>query len=253
MIYMATNKVNGKIYIGKTIKQLDERIYAHLHMDDSIYFHNAIKKYGIDNFEWTILDECSIDEDNVKEIYYIKLYKSTDRKIGYNCTEGGDGGDTISHHPKRLEILKKKSLSSKKLWKDKEYRDNMVEQRRKLKDNKKFLSKVSSNSIEMWSDDIRRKEHSNKIKKIWKKDKKRFMKNRPSRFGENNPMAKTYIITDASGIVYETKNLKKFCIDKNISYYVILDFLNKGQIPLPLKKNGKEKLKLANWQITDKI
>jgi len=79
------------------------------------------------------------------------------------------------------------------------------------------------------------------------------MKNRPSRCGENNPMAKTYKITKANGIETKTKNLKKFCKDNNISYYVILDFLNKGPIPLPLKKNGKEKLKLANWQISDKI
>jgi len=253
MIYMATNKVNGKIYIGKTIKNLDERKRAHLRKDDSIYFHNAIKKYGIDNFDWIIIDNCNEEKDSAKEKYYIKIYNSTDRKIGYNCTEGGDGGDTFTNNPKRKQISKKHSDNFKKLWKTKEYRENIIVQRQKLKDNKKFLDKVSANSKKMWSDKKRRKKQSNKIKKIWKTNKQHFMKNRPSRYGENNPMAKTYMITDANGVIHETNNLKKFCIDKNISYYVILDFLNKGSIPLPSRKNGKEKLKLANWLITDKI
>jgi hypothetical protein len=250
---MAINKINGKIYIGKTIKNICERMRAHMRKDDSIYFHNAIKKYGIKNFDWKIIDNCGQEEDSIKEKYYIKLYNSTNREIGYNCTEGGDGGDTFTHNPKRKEISRKHSKAFKKLWKEYVYRANMTLQRQKLKDNKEFMLKVSNNSKKMWEDKERRKKHSAKIKKLWKKNKQKFMKNRPSRVGENNPMAKTYMITDANGIVYQTKNLKKFCKDNDISYYVILSFLNKGLIPLPKKKNGKAKLKLANWQISDKI
>jgi len=252
MIYMATNKINGKIYIGKTIKTLDERKYAHKRLDDNIYFHNAIKKYGIDNFDWVILDECTIDENSVKEKYYIKLYNSTNRDIGYNCTSGGDGGDTFSHNPKRNEISKKHSKALKKLWKNKEYMEKLIIQRQKLKNNEIFLYKVSSNSKKMWDDKERKKKHSKAIKKSWSKNREKFMENRPSRVGENNPMAKEYIITDNHNVEHKTKNLKEFCKTKNISYDVILRFLNKGLIQLP-KKRGIEKLKLFNWKITDEI
>lgn len=250
---MAKNKINGKIYIGKTSKLLEERIIAHVKMNDGTHFHNAIKKYGIENFEWKIIDNCNGAKDNIKEKYYIKLYNSTNRNIGYNCTKGGDGGDTFSHNSRKKEISKKHSLAFKKLWKNDTYREKITLERQKLKNNKEFLAKVSENSKKMWKNKDKRKEKSKELKKIWKNNKDHFMKNRPSRVGDKNPMAKEYIIIDNFNNTYKTKNLKEFCKKKNISYYVILRFLNKGLIPLPKKKYGIEKLKLANWQITDTI
>lgn len=92
VIYKITNKIDGKVYIGKTKYNFDERYHYNLER----YTHNlhlkyAIKKYGINNFE---INKCidvafSETELNIKEECYINIYKSY--KNGYNLTLGGDG------------------------------------------------------------------------------------------------------------------------------------------------------------------
>lgn len=93
-IYKITNKVNGLIYIGKTTKNLDERRKAHLNAarnNSSARIHSAMREFGFDNFEFTLLDTADdIDTLNELEIYYINKFNSTDLSIGYNDHEGGD-------------------------------------------------------------------------------------------------------------------------------------------------------------------
>ena len=74
---------------------------------------HAINKYGKDNIIWSIIDECIDEKDmNDKEILYIKEYNSNDTNFGYNITEGGDGGDTISNNKNRVNIIKNRLLSN---------------------------------------------------------------------------------------------------------------------------------------------
>ena len=94
IIYKVLNKINGKEYIGQTVGSLKIRkrkhISAALRNPGTIYFHKAIRKYGIDNFKWEILTECdTIEELNRLEIHYIKLYNTFNN--GYNLTLGGNG------------------------------------------------------------------------------------------------------------------------------------------------------------------
>lgn len=89
IIYKITNKVNGKSYIGQTRYTLEFRWRQHQHKKDDTYFHNAIHKYGVDNFSIEILEECDIADLNNREIFYIAKYDSF--KNGYNLTIGGDG------------------------------------------------------------------------------------------------------------------------------------------------------------------
>ena len=102
LIYKAENKINGKIYIGTTIKSLNERIY--MHCNASKYpFGMALKKYGIQSFEISIIDSALLKEITCeKEIYWIKFY---DSKVpnGYNLTDGGEGigGHRHSEETKR--------------------------------------------------------------------------------------------------------------------------------------------------------
>ena len=95
IIYKILNKVNNKIYIGQTVRSLNERINEHksnfkINKSNNQYLLNAFNKYGWENFEFIIVDNVETIEDlNEKEIYYINLYKSNDRNFGYNIAGGG--------------------------------------------------------------------------------------------------------------------------------------------------------------------
>lgn len=108
IIYRATNILNGKIYIGKTIGSLERR--KRQHRNDAFtnmkqtYFCKAIRKHGWEAFEWDII-EVNIDNETLceREIHWIKHFKSNTK--GYNLTTGGEGmsGWTITEaHRKKL-------------------------------------------------------------------------------------------------------------------------------------------------------
>jgi len=100
IIYKATNMIDGKAYIGKTINPLWQRKSEHLsqskYRNKIYYFQNAIRKYGIGNFRWEILTETDSESKlNVLEKFYIACY----RKMGvlYNLTDGGEGLSGYRH------------------------------------------------------------------------------------------------------------------------------------------------------------
>ena len=95
IIYMVTNLVNSKVYVGKTTKTIANRKRSHLtdakKKSYKSIFHKAIIKHGIENFEWGVVDRCMFEESlNELEKYYIKKFKSK-MPYGYNMTDGGEG------------------------------------------------------------------------------------------------------------------------------------------------------------------
>ena len=100
-IYKYTNKLNGKSYIGQT-NNLQKRFNGHkseaFNPNASGYnlpFHCAIRKYGIDNFTYEVLEEIADGESqgfiDDREIYFIGYYHSLTTENGYNLTIGGGG------------------------------------------------------------------------------------------------------------------------------------------------------------------
>ena len=98
-IYKYTNKINGKSYIGQSI-DIERRQYNHKSSaynekanDYNSQFHQAIRKYGLENFDYEILVELNDKNftpqtlDNLEK-FFIKQYNSYHN--GYNATEGGD-------------------------------------------------------------------------------------------------------------------------------------------------------------------
>lgn len=100
IIYKITNNINGKIYIGQTIRELEVRIKEHKRHKDTI-MGKVFDKYGIDNFTIEIIDIAdNIEELNDKEIYWISYYDSTNKDKGYNLCNGGDNTSGYKHTEK---------------------------------------------------------------------------------------------------------------------------------------------------------
>ena len=102
-IYKIENLINGKVYIGQST-DIKSRWESH----KRVIFENnkrseikkryplylAFEKYGIENFSFEILEECSLEELDTKEQFYIKKYNSYidfPNSNGYNLTIGGKG------------------------------------------------------------------------------------------------------------------------------------------------------------------
>lgn len=107
IIYKSTNLINNKIYIGQTINSLEYRKQQHYREAKSknrksVYFHNALNKYGYDNFIFEKIDEAqTLEELNEKERFWIKFYDSTNKNLGYNLDSGGNSGGKKSEETKR--------------------------------------------------------------------------------------------------------------------------------------------------------
>ena len=87
-IYIITNLINDKVYIGKRQKSKFDFKY----WGSGLIIKESIKKYGIENFSRDVLCWCdSLEELNNMEKYYIKEYDSKNPLLGYNLTDGGDG------------------------------------------------------------------------------------------------------------------------------------------------------------------
>ena len=110
-VYIHTNKVNNKVYIGKTSRTPEERWkkngYGYLQKKNGVYiqplFARAILKYGWDNFEHIIWAEgLSAEKANEIEMLLIALYNSNDPEYGYNLRSGGNNGKHSEETRKKM-------------------------------------------------------------------------------------------------------------------------------------------------------
>lgn len=117
IIYLATNKKNGKRYLGATRHSLAHRRNQHWHDANNRnccrIFGAALKKYGRDGFEWCVLATCSsLDEMASEEIRLI-----AEMRPEYNITVGGQGVFGVPYTEARRAKLSK-SLTGRKLSPD---------------------------------------------------------------------------------------------------------------------------------------
>ena len=97
-IYQIVNDINGKIYVGKTERSIEERFREHCKDYTRRDFekrplYRAMKKYGIEHFHIELLEETNNPEE--REVYWIEQKRSF--KDGYNATLGGDGKHYIDY------------------------------------------------------------------------------------------------------------------------------------------------------------
>lgn len=112
-IYKFTNRINGKVYIGKSVN-LYNRIQSHKHLKPRYAFDFALKKYGWQNFDIEILhwyENIPVDNNELiaLETSFIEAYDSLINKNGYNVCLFGNEIKGI----KRSEETKRKLAQAK--------------------------------------------------------------------------------------------------------------------------------------------
>ena len=154
-VYVHTNKMNGKRYVGITSKaKVEHRWNSGRGYKENSHFYAAIQKYGWDAFDHEILfDGMSEKEAKAKEIELIREWKTQDNRYGYNMTSGGDG--TPDFYPseetrrKLSEARKRENLSEETLHR----RSEGLKGRKFTDEHKKKIGDGNSKAIHMYSND----------------------------------------------------------------------------------------------------
>lgn len=113
-IYAIHNKINDKYYIGQT-KNINQRWIQHrsrlkCHTHENCHLQASYDLYGVDNFEYLVLEECAENELDKKEQYYIEKYNAYTN--GYNLDKGGAG--CIGYKHTEEEIAKMRLIQNPK-------------------------------------------------------------------------------------------------------------------------------------------
>jgi group I intron endonuclease len=125
LIYLARNKVNGKVYIGKWQQPDVNRRwsihvwYAKNRKVAKSHLHSAVRKYGEDAFTLEILQKNVKSSEELCELEkkYILQYKSYLPEIGYNMTMGGEDGARTEEMKKKVsKTLKAREFVPTKAW-----------------------------------------------------------------------------------------------------------------------------------------
>ncbi len=93
-IYLTTNLLNGKIYVGMHRVRNDQKDDSYI--GSGVALKRAVAKYGSENFSNVVLEWCESEEKLIlQEKFWIKQLNSQDKNTGYNMKDGGIGGFNI--------------------------------------------------------------------------------------------------------------------------------------------------------------
>ncbi len=193
IIYKITNEINGKVYIGQTTRNLEQRWKDHKceakDCKRGRAIHRAIHKYGVENFTIEQIDNAETQEElNEKERYWIEYYESNTSK-GYNLTDGGD-------FFKMNESVKKKMSEIRKgQWAGEKNPKYGVPMPQEIKDKLITVNKLRTGE----------KNHFYG-KKHTEETKLKMRKPRPSITGSKNPNSKRVLCIE-TGEIFESGSL----------------------------------------------
>lgn len=103
-IYRVTNEINGKVFIGHST-DITRRFREYKYRKNPRNsIEEAITKYGLENFKFELIEECSIDNLNNREVYYIRKFDSMNPDHGYNNIVGGKGYKLSEYSRNKMSI-----------------------------------------------------------------------------------------------------------------------------------------------------
>lgn len=162
-VYRATNRIDGKMYVGMTCRTFVRRKNAHLRevAHPHYPFHRAMAKYGIDAFDWDILFESDDRNELIaQEKNYIREMGCQVPK-GYNITPGGEGvvhNESMRKKKKELALQQHRDPVKRAKWEEairnvdrNKYGNNM----RHLHEDVEFYEKWHESCLQSWSPERR--------------------------------------------------------------------------------------------------
>lgn len=188
VIYITTNLINGKKYIGRDSKN-DPKYFGSGHA-----LLQAMKKYGKENFKKEIIEECkNFDELETREEYWLNHYgagKSDEFYNMHNHSSGGSLGVNISNETrkklrdfnlgKKLSVETKRKMSEARQGEKNHFfgKTHSEESRKKIKEARRNqvirISEETKQKIRDTQKGIPRKKHSEESKQKIKESLKRF-------------------------------------------------------------------------------
>lgn len=175
-VYKVTNKINNKIYIGKT-NDIKARWKKHIYIAkvgvksnsrDYQYLHRSINKYGIENFVIEMIEELLTEEEAFeREVFWIKELRSKNRKNGMNLTNGGEGlSGWIPSEEFRLKMSKIVKSQNRKLSKEAKEKLKSIHTGKVV--SKETKEKISAAARKRFDDPVLGKELRKKMSKSLK-------------------------------------------------------------------------------------
>jgi group I intron endonuclease len=111
-IYVITNLINGKVYIGQTKDWLSRKKghwYCGTHTKEG-HLYDSMRKYGVDQFTFEVIEECEVEVVDDRERHWISHYDSMNPEKGYNKESGGHALKKLSDEIKRKISIKLKGM-----------------------------------------------------------------------------------------------------------------------------------------------
>jgi group I intron endonuclease len=154
-IYAIVNTIDGKMYIGKSVdllrrcKQYILTFKREVRHDVNEYLWGAVKKHGVENFEFVAIDFCDPNELSSRELVWMITHGTTDESLGYNLRMDSESGMTAAHVTKL-----KMQVNLRKQWADgvrSGHSEKMVESWKRREGSREAQALVMKRNLTKWN------------------------------------------------------------------------------------------------------